>query len=373
MKKILFVCGGTAGHINPAISVATTIKNMNKDIDIVFAGNPQGMEARLVKNANFPFYPFTAMGIQRKLTPENIVKNIKSISLLTTAQLRAKKLLKEIKPDIVVGTGGYVSGPIVLTASKMGIKTVIHEQNAFPGVTNKLLSKKATKVLLAVEKAKKLFPTQREFIVTGNPVRPEILSADRTKAREKMGIKPNDFCILSFGGSLGADRVNRAIAEVMQWHSGKNGFYHIHATGKYGTELFPKLIEEKNVDYKNNKNLDIREYIDNMWECLAASDVVICRAGAITISELLAVGRASIMIPSPNVAENHQYHNAKVLVDAGAGIMIEEKDLTEQKMLDEIKKLQKNPSIVKNIEKSAKNLAIPNANEKIADEILKLL
>ena len=370
MKKILFVCGGTAGHINPAISVATTIRAMHKDIDIVFAGNPNGMEARLVKKADFPFYPFKAMGIQRQITPQNIVKNIKSVGLLTTAEIRAKKLLREINPDIVVGTGGYVSGPIVMTAEKLNIKTVIHEQNAFPGVTNKLLSKKATRVCLAVGRAREHFPTDREFIITGNPVRPEILLADRNIARRELNIKPNDFCILSFGGSLGAEKVNRAIAEVMKWHNGRDGFHHIHATGRYGTELLPELLDERNVNYKNNTNIDIREYIDNMAQCLAAADVVICRAGAITISELLAVGKAAIIIPSPNVAENHQYHNAKVLVDNNAAIMIEEKNLDADTIVRELSDLKENPERLHRIEQNAKNMAILNANEKIAEIIL---
>ncbi|MEG0754418.1 MAG: undecaprenyldiphospho-muramoylpentapeptide beta-N-acetylglucosaminyltransferase, partial [Angelakisella sp.] len=328
MKKILFVCGGTAGHINPALSVASAIHKSHPEIKICFAGNPDGMEARLVPQAGFDFMPFRAMGIQRKLTPYNIYRNVKSVGLLMSAASRAKKLLREYGPSLVVGTGGYVSGPIVLEAAKMGIKTVTHEQNAFPGVTTKLLSKRVDKVLVAVEKAGEFFDPSVKYIVTGNPVRTEILTAQRQSARRELGIPEDKFCILSFGGSLGAQRVNEAVAEVMAWHAPLGTVHHIHATGQYGVELLPQLLSKKNVPFQNNPNLDIREYIDNMPTCLAAADLVICRAGAITLSELQAAGRASILIPSPNVAENHQYHNAMVLVNNKAARILEEKNLT---------------------------------------------
>lgn len=373
MKKLLFVCGGTAGHINPAISVASTIKKEHPEIDIVFAGNPSGMEARLVPQAGFRFVPFHAMGIQRHLSVQNIGKNIKCMGLLVTAPHRAKALLAAEQPDVVVGTGGYVSGPVVLQASKMGIKTVIHEQNAYPGVTNKLLAKRADKVLVAVEKAGEFFADRSDYIVTGNPVRPEIMTADRSSARTQLKIPNSQFCILSFGGSLGAQRVNEAVADVMAWHAPKGEIHHIHATGKYGTDLLPRLLDERKVQYKGNPNLDIREYIDNMAECLAAADVVICRAGAITLSELQVAGKAAVLIPSPNVAENHQYHNAMVLVNAGAAKILEEKDLTGTSLIKILDDLQKTPTKLHSIESAASKMAIRDSNAKISREILALL
>lgn len=374
MKKILFVCGGTAGHINPALSVAATIRATHPEIELAFAGNPDGMEARLVPQAGFAFLPFHAMGIQRHLTPYNIYRNVKSVGLLVTAAPRATKLLKSFGPNVVVGTGGYVSGPVLLQASKMGIKTVTHESNAFPGVTTKLLSHHVDKVLIAVKKTAEYLDPALHCIITGNPVRPEVLTTDRKSARAQLGVRPDQFCILSFGGSLGAQRVNEAVADVMAWHVPLGGrVHHIHATGQYGTTLLPQLLTEKKVNFKDNPNLDIREYIDNMAVCLAAADLCICRAGALTLSELQATGRASILIPSPNVAENHQYHNAMVLVNHHAALVLEEKQLTGETLTAMVKELWEHPEKTAEMEANAKELAVPGANEKIAAQVLSLV
>ena len=373
MKKIMFACGGTAGHINPALSVASLIRQEHPDWQIRFAGNPDGMEARLVPKAGFEFVPFRSMGIQRKLTPYNIYRNIKSVCLLTTAAPRAKKVIRDFQPDLVMGTGGYVSGPIVREAAVLGIPTVTQEQNAFPGVTTKLLSKYVDKVLLAVKEAQDRADLGPHCVVTGNPVRPEIFTANREESRKALGVPDGKFCLLSFGGSLGAQRVNEAIADVMAWHIPEGKIHHIHATGQYGTELLPELLDKKKADWKNNPNLDIREYIDNMPQCLAAADLVICRAGAITLSELQAAGRASILIPSPNVAENHQYHNAMVLVNHGAAMVIEEKDLTGEKLIEMVKSLSDHPEKAAELGRNAKKLASPDANRKIMEEALALL
>ena len=371
--RILFACGGTAGHINPGLSVAAALRQKYPQAVIRFAGNPDGMEARLVPAAGFEFVPFRAMGIQRRLTPYNIYRNVKSVGLLMTAQRRAAKIIRDFQPDFVMGTGGYVSGPIVLKAAKMGIPTATQEQNAFPGVTTKLLARHVDKVLLAVDKAAEHLPPGAKWTVTGNPIRPQVLTADRAEARRKMGIPDEQLCLLSFGGSLGAQRVNEAIADVMAWHSGTGKIRHIHATGQYGVELLPRLLEERRVDYRNDPQLDIREYINDMPACLAAADLVICRAGAITLSELQAAGRASILIPSPNVAENHQYHNAMVLVDHEAALVLEEKDLTGQRLAQMVRELCENRGRLEQLGRNARKMAITDANEKILREILPLL
>ena len=373
--KVLFACGGTAGHINPGLSIAAALGSRCPDIQIRFAGNPDGMEARLVPGAGFEFVPFRAMGIQRRLTPYNIYRNAKSVCLLLTAQARAKKVIRAFGPDLVVGTGGYVSGPILLTAAKMGIPTATHEQNAFPGVTTKLLAKQVDKVLLAVEKAKEYLPKEAagKCIVTGNPVRPEILTERREEARRKCGVPEGKLCILSFGGSLGAQRVNEAVADVMAWHIKEGKLHHIHATGQYGVELLPRLLQDRKVPYSDNPCLDIREYIDDMPACLAAADLVICRAGASTLSELEAAGRASILIPSPNVAENHQYHNAMVLQNAGAAVVLEEKDLTGEALVKLVQELTASSARLEELGENARRIAAPNAVEVIADEVLGLV
>lgn len=370
--KVLFACGGTAGHINPALAVAAELRRRIPDCDILFVGNPDGMEATLVPRAGFDFAPFRSMGIQRRLNWNNIKRNIKSVCLLMTARSRANKILRDFAPDVVMGTGSYISAPILLAAAALHIPCMTHEANALPGVSNRMVAQKVDKFLIAVPEAEKRLPPRPDYIVTGNPVRPEILSADREAARSRLGVKPGQVCLLSFGGSLGAQTVNRAVADLMAWHVPEGKLHHIHATGQYGVELLPELLREKGVSFENNPNLDIREYIHDMPDCLAAADLVIARAGAMTLAELTAVGRASVLIPSPNVAENHQYHNAMVLADHNAAVVIEEKDLTGEKLVTVVKELTADPEKLRQIGLAAKALGVPDACGHITDELLKL-
>ena len=230
-------------------------------------------------------------------------------------------------------------------------------------------------MLLAVEKAREYLPKEaaERCVVTGNPVRPEILLERREEARRKCGVPEGKLCILSFGGSLGAQRVNEAVADVMAWHTKEGKIHHIHATGQYGTQLLPRLLTQRGVAWEGNPNLDIREYIDDMPACLAAADLVICRAGASTLSELTAAGRASVLIPSPNVAENHQYHNAMVLQNAGAAVVVEEKDLTGAGLVKLVRELTGDPARLGQLGENARKIAAPRAVEQIADELLALL
>ncbi len=370
--KILFACGGTAGHINPAIAVANSFKLRHPEAEIRFVGNPHGMEAKLVPQAGFPFIPVVIQGFERRICWKNIKFNCSSVYYLLKTGKKLKKIYEEYQPDVVVGTGGYVSGPVLRKAAQLGIKTATHEQNAFPGVTTKLLCKYVDKVLLAVPEAQERLPHGREYIVTGNPVREEVIYADRTKARQELGVGDR-LCLLSFGGSLGARRLNESIADVMAWHHRTGSIYHIHGTGNAGRQEFQRMLQERGVEFKGCPNLDIRPYIDNMATCLAAADLVICRAGAITLSELQAMGRASILIPSPNVAENHQYFNAMVLQEHGAAIVVEEKDLTGEKLCRLVEQLQQDPQRLRTLGINAQKMAILDANERICREILSLV
>ena len=332
--KILFACGGTGGHINPAIAIASTLKAKQPDAQILFAGNPKGMEAKLVPQAGFDFAPITIKGFQRKLTWFNIKYNISSLFYLTTASARSKKLIEGFGPDLVVGTGGYVSGPILRKAAQMGIRTASHESNAFPGVTTKLLSRYVDEILLAVPEAKKYLDPNCKELVVGNPVRESIVYADREQARKKLGVG-DKMCIVSFGGSQGAHRLNQAMADLIAWHTKEGGpctgkIHHIHATGKYGVEDFPQMLTERGAVFQENPNVDIREYINDMDDCLAAADLVICRAGASTVSELTALGVPAIMVPSPYVTNNHQEKNARALETHGGVEVLLEQDSSGQ-------------------------------------------
>lgn len=366
--RILLAAGGTAGHINPAIATADCIKKNDKTAEILFAGTPGGMEARLVKNAGYDFVPIKVKGFQRKPTFKNVARNLEAVYLLATSGFTATKILKEFKPDVVFGTGGYVSGPIVRKAAKMGIYTAIHEQNAFPGVTNKLLSQKVNDLFLAVEEAKKHFPQDCQTTVVGNPVRESVLLKTRAEARKKLGLDDN-FCILSFGGSLGALKINEIAADIIEWHWKDGNINHIHACGRLGKEAFPKMLAERGIKPSENSRLDLRDYIDDMDDCLAAADLVICRAGALTLSELEATGKPSILVPSPYVAENHQYHNAMVLQRRGAAIVIEEKDYDKKKLIEQVENLYNNPDKLKEYGKNASSLAILDTAQRIYSKI----
>ena len=370
--RVLFVCGGTGGHINPALAVAGYLKKQQPNAQILFAGSPLGMEAGLVPKAGFDFAPIKVKGFQRQLSWRNLKNNMMAVVYLTTSGYRSRQILREFRPDVVMGTGGYVSGPLVRQAAKMGIPTLTHEQNAFPGVTTKLLSKYVDRVMLAVPEAKKYLNPNAHFVVTGNPVREAFFTADRNAVRKKMGLE-GKICVLSFGGSLGARRVNEAMAELIAHNQNNPNIFHIHATGAYGTELFPQLLKEKGItNSKTNPNLDIREYIYDMPECFAAADLVIGRSGASTLSELEAAGKASILIPSPNVAENHQYHNAMTLVRKDAAVVIEEKDLTGKRLCDAFDRLFADPERLRRLGENAASLAINDASDRIYRQIIEL-
>lgn len=366
--RVILSGGGTAGHINPAIAIAQKIKKETPNAKILFVGTPNGMEAELVKKAGFDFVGVEVQGIRRKPSFQNLIRNVKAVRCAVAAGPRTKKIISDFRPDLVIGTGGYVSGPVVRKAAQMGIPTAIHEQNAFPGVTNKLLAKRVDIVFLAVEKAKEHLPNGKRCVVVGNPIRESIVFKQKTEARAELGLD-DKLCILSFGGSLGAVKLSEIVADIMEWHAKRGDVNHIHAMGRLGKENFPKLLQERGVDPRQNPRLDIRDYIDNMDVCLAAADLVVCRAGAITLSELEATGKPSILIPSPNVTENHQYHNAMVLADHGAAIVIEEKNYNKEALFDVLEDFYLHPEKLKEYSRRAYELAILDTSERIYREI----
>lgn len=366
--RVLVTGGGTGGHINPALAIASIVQSHDKDAEILYAGTPFGMEAKLVPQANYNFETIKVTGFQRKLTLKNIGRNIKTLAYLTTAGHRAKEIISNFKPDIVIGTGGYVCGPVVQKAVQMGIPTAIHEQNAFPGMTNKILSKQVDKVMLTVEEAMDYFDKSIDYVVTGLPVRSQLVNKSKEQARKELGFNDN-FTILSFGGSLGAGCINDTMAEVIKWSRKEHlKINHIHGYGGMGKESFPKAMKDANINLIGD-DVRITEYINDMDTCLSACDLVICRSGASTLAELEAVGRASILIPSPNVAGNHQYYNAMVLGKAGASIVVEQKDVTPQKIIGYIEDLYKNPNKVEEMSIKAKSCCITDTNERIWNTI----
>ncbi len=370
--KVLIACGGTGGHINPGLAIADIIKKAYPDAEFLFAGTPDHMEAKLVPQAGYMFEAIKVAGFQRKLSLENIGRNIKAVSYLVTSGSRAKQIISGFKPDIAIGTGGYAAGPVIRMAAKMGIPTAIHEQNAYPGVTNKLLSKEVDYVMLTVKEALDFMDASKfEYSVTGLPVRSNINTMTKKEAREKLGFN-DDFTVLSFGGSLGAGCINETMTEAIKWHTGKNlKINHIHGYGGMGKDTFPQAMKAAGIPLKSDR-LRITEYINDMDVCLAAADLVICRSGASTLAELEAAGKASILIPSPIVAGNHQYHNAMVLGKADAAVVIEQKDASATRIISEIDKLYQSPEKAEKMSENAASLHLADTNERILEVIKKL-
>ena len=369
--RVLIAAGGTAGHINPALAIAGALKAAEPDAEIHFAGRREGMEYGLVTKAGYPFHHIEINGFQRRLNAENIVRNVVALWHLALSGPRTQKILNEVKPDLVIGCGGYVSGPIVRAAAKRGIKTAIDEQNAFPGVTNKLLAKDVDLIFAASADAVEKLGAPDKTLVVGNPVRPEVLTADRETARRNLGAGDRTV-ILSFGGSLGADRINEVVADLCAWEQQQGAnVLHLHATGSRGVDLFERLQKQKG--FAPGKNLVVTPYINNMPQLLAAADLVIARSGALTLAEIEAVGRAAVLIPSPNVAENHQYYNALELQNAGAAVVIEEKDLTGQLLVDTVQKLLGTPGKLTEMGQNAKALGNPRSLEMITEKLLDLM
>ena len=369
--KVLMTGGGTAGHINPALAIADTIRQHHPDAAFLFVGTPQGMEARLVPAAGFDFTSMPVAGFQRKLNLTNLKRNAEAIGHLVLSGRRSAKIIRDFQPDIAIGTGGYVSGPILRKAAQMGVPVLVHEANAFPGVTVKMLAHYCECVMIAVEDAKKRLPDGVKTVVTGNPVRAEILEYDRETARRELGVDDRPL-IVSFGGSLGARTINESMLDLLD-RSAKDGRYqHIHGYGKYGGFVLDEL-KARGVDLSQCPNLDVREFIKDMPRVMAAADLVICRSGAMTLTEIQAQGKAAILIPSPNVAENHQYFNAMALVDRGAADIIVESDITPELLTEKADALAGNAERLREMSANARKMAILDSRERIYRIVKKVL
>lgn len=374
--KFLFATGGTAGHINPALAVASYIRDNYKDAEIMFIGTADHMESRLVPNAGFAFKTIEINGFKRSFSPKAIVANLKTVFKLVKSEQESKKIIRDFAPDVVIGFGGYVSGPVLQEAAKLHIPCCIHEQNAYPGITNKQLAKQVDRVMLTVEDAAKHLDCKNEPTVTGLPVRGELLNKSKKSARKELSVPDGKYLVLSFGGSLGAAPLNDSMFDILLRHADDGSVYHIHSVGTNGAEYLDKFVEkgfERVSDTVVRKGtVEVRKYIDNMDVCMAAADLVVGRAGASSLSEIEAMGKASILIPSPYVAENHQFHNAMALVNRNAARIIEEKDLTAESLSNMIDSLLSSQEQLFEIEKNAKSLAVLDSRERIADIIISL-
>lgn len=370
--KVIFAAGGTAGHINPALAIADKMKQVFPNTEILFIGTPSGMESRLVVKAGYDFRGVEMSGFQRGFSPRDIVKNVgAAYRYLVSAKTAVRKIIKDFKPDLAVGTGGYVTATVLGQAAAMGVKTVTHESNSYPGMATKMLSDKADKVLLAVEDAKKYLKNTDRCVVTGNPLRTNIPIEEQSAARKRLGL-PEGFTVLSFGGSLGANKITEAVAELIAWERKTGGINHIHSFGSKNKDTFYAALGQSGAVEDKTRHI-FKDYIDNMYTCMCAADLIISRAGAMTITELTEIGRPSILIPYPAAAENHQYYNAMTLVNEHAAILIEDKDLTRARLVDEVSKLYNDRGRLELMRENAAKMRKTNAADVILSEIIDLV
>ena len=322
--RVIFTGGGTAGHVTPAQAMIEEIKKRGTESEILFIGRSGGKETKPITSAGITTKLLEIEGLERRVS----LKNAKKLLLAIKALRQSKKIIKEFSPDIIVGTGGYVCWPVIRAGQRMGIPTVIHESNSSPGLTTRLLSAKCSAVLLNTEGASRDLKC-KSFSVVGTPTLSAFFKTDRAQARKSFGLRDGDVFILSFGGSLGAENLNKSVLSVMKNFSAKTPkVKHLHATGR-------RYYSDLKSEYNPPKSTGCRlvEYIDKMPPLLNAADIVICRAGALTLTELALCGVASVLVPSPNVTGNHQVKNAREYSEKGAAIMIEEGDALETRLL----------------------------------------
>lgn len=372
--RVLLSGGGTAGHVNPALEIAEKIKKENPGAIIEYVGTERGLETKLVPAKGIPLHYVHVGGIKRKLT----VENIKSLFQAVTSVFEAKKIVRKFRPDIVIGTGGYVCWPVLKAASSVKIPTLVHESNAIPGLTTRMLSKYVDRVLLNFKESSEYLEIPEEkMLFVGNPVKSEMFTLIKEECRKKLEIPADRKMVLSFGGSLGAKRFNETVFEMIERSLVGESVYFIHATGAgYWDNAVQMLSEhgfcEVSEGVIKKGNVEIRRYIYNMPDLMAASDIVICRAGAMTVSEVAAMGKPAIFIPSPNVTDNQQFKNASVLKRAGAADLIEEKDLSAEILASGINRYLFTPGIGEEMGKKAKLFAQKDCLDKIYNEIKRL-
>ena len=369
--KVIIAAAGTAGHINPGIAIANKIKQEEKNSEIIFIGTTRGLENDLVPRAGYKLKTIDAYGLSKEISIQNFQKLYKTYKGIG----EANKIIKEFKPDIVIGTGGYICGPVVMAASKNKIPVVLHESNAFPGKAVKMLAKRANTVLISFENARSRIKNAKKIVYTGTPIKirkKEYNINEKNKIISSIGLNETKPIILIFGGSQGAQKINEAITGIILEKLNKK-YQIIWATGPKQYDIIKQELEDKNININNIENTRIVPYIYNMEEIMNVSDVIVARSGAMTITEISNLGKPSILIPLPNVSENHQLYNAKVLENIGAAKIILNEDLDENNLNNTIEDIILNKSKLGQMGKKALTVAVDNVEDKIYKEIKEVL
>ena len=370
--NILFTCGGTAGHVNPAVALARIFQERHPDCKVLFVGADGGMETRLVPKEGYEIRTVTITNFHRSFKPKDIAHNVGTLINMQKSRAQARRILDQFKPDLVVGTGGYASYPVVRQAARRGIPTAVHESNAVPGLTTKTLSKVVDRVLVGFEASRAHYDDPEKVVVTGTPVRGDFFRYTRTQARQQLGLTDDRPLLLSYWGSLGARVMNdRTVALMELEREAGTPFHHIHGAGRDYQRIMDEL-DKRGVDARQG-DLQVREYIYDMPLVMAAADVVLCRAGASTISELTAIAKPSVLVPSPNVTANHQEKNARVLEEQGAAVLLLEKDSSGQVLFDTVSSLLADHKGRERMVRALNAAAVPDAGETIYRVLMELM
>jgi UDP-N-acetylglucosamine--N-acetylmuramyl-(pentapeptide) pyrophosphoryl-undecaprenol N-acetylglucosamine transferase len=361
--KIVISGGGTGGHIYPALALIRQIQKETKDAEFLYIGTTNGLESKLVPREKIPFKAIHITGFKRKLSFENV----KTIYRFLKGVSNSKKLLRDFKADIVIGTGGYVCGPVVYAAAKLKIPTIIHEQNSVPGLTNKFLSRYVNKIALCFEEAKEYFP-ENKVVFTGNPRATEVIGKDGIRGRLSAGLRPNLPSVLIFGGSRGARPINEAVVKSLS-DFGQKPYQVLYITGDVHYEAVKKETELVG----SPENVIIKPFIHNMPEVLSGIDLVVSRAGATTLAELTSLGIPSILVPSPYVTNNHQEKNARSLSDQGAAELLLEKDLNPKSLVKHIDMILLDNEKLSSMKSKAKKMGVPDSANRLFEVIKQLI
>ena len=370
--NVVFTCGGTAGHINPAIAVANIWKERHPEGKVLFIGGDD-MEMELVPKAGYELVGFPSASFCRGLNMHAFRHNARAVGLITRAISKCKRVLQDFQADVVIGTGGYASFPALEAARRLHLPTCVHESNAMPGLTTRRVEKYMDRIMVSFEDSRASYHDPEKVVVTGTPVREEFLYTRRQAAREKLGLDERPF-VVSCWGSLGAREMNKMIAEFMRCEQeAGEPFQHLHATGSFGWRWMPEYVKDLGVDLEKHPSIDMREYIFNMPTCMAAADLIICRAGAATISEVCASALPCIMVPSPNVTNNHQEKNAMVLQGRGAAVVVPEAGCSGKLLFDTAKEILTDPARTKSMRQAASSLAVVDSAQRIYETALELI
>ena len=369
--KVIFTCGGTGGHINPAIAVAKILKERRPECEILFVGADDGMETRLVPREGFRLETLTISNYLRSLKPSAIWHNIQTVSTIRKALKRAEQIIRDFQPDVIVGTGGYASFPMLKMGTKLGIPTALHEANAVPGLATRMVCDKVDKIMVSFEESRKEYKNADRVVAVGMPVREEFVFTKRNEARKELKLDGRPL-IVSAWGSLGAREMNKKIARFMKRECEDGLFHHVHATGSFGWRWMPDYVKEQGVELEKQDMVVMQEYIYNMPTLMAAADVMISRAGASTLNEIAAAGVPCIIVPSPNVTNNHQEKNARILERRGAAMVIREEGCDGDSLYEAAKALLTDAPRLDAMRKALREMAVVDSASRICQIILEL-